>query len=34
MSGSCPSASDKSEGQAGLTAPDGMTVIVKADASV
>lgn len=34
MSGSCPSASDKSEGQAGFGPPDGGAVIVKADGSV
>lgn len=33
MSGSCPSASDKSEGQAGSSPPDGIAVIVKADGS-
>lgn len=34
MSGSCPSASDKSEGQAGSSPPDGIAIIVKADGSV
>lgn len=33
MSGSCPSASDKSEGQAGSSPPDGIAIIVKADGS-
>ena len=34
MSGSCPSASDKSQGQAGSSPPDGIALIVRADGSV